>query len=209
VSSGVNPSGTIDAVLHPGDVFFTRGTSLLSKAIRFFTRGIGEKRTLVNHVGIVVEPGQLSEAIVVEALVRVRRHRLWERYSLRRRTEVAVYRPLNLEATEIQKIIAKAESYVGRKYGWEMIIAHFLDWLFLGVYLFRRLVGSDDYPICSWVVAHAFAAADKTFGKPAGAASPDDIWDFVDRNHDKFAQVRGLLPLADSQGTREVKQARG
>jgi len=40
----------------------------LSKAIRFFTRSIGEKRTRVNYVGIVVQRGDVKTAIVVEAL---------------------------------------------------------------------------------------------------------------------------------------------
>lgn len=193
------PSSDADLVLQPADIFFTRGTSLLSRAIRFFTRRIGESRTKVNHVGIVVEAGHLERVVVVEALIRVRRHRLWERYFAKRETKLAVYRPLDLTGSETERIVAKAESYVGRQYGFAMIVAHFLDWLLQGAYVFRRLLGSDDYPICSWVVAHAFAAADKTFGVPAGAASPDDIWDFVHESPDKYAEVRNLRALADSR----------
>ncbi len=39
------------------DIFLTKGTSFISGAIRWFTRRIGESRTEVNHVGIIVEPG--------------------------------------------------------------------------------------------------------------------------------------------------------
>ena len=63
-------------VLQRADIFFTRGTGLLSRLIRFFSRGIGEARTKVNHVGVVVEAGAIQEAVVIEALSRVRRHRL-------------------------------------------------------------------------------------------------------------------------------------
>jgi len=63
-------------ILEPGDVFLTRGQAFISRAIRFFTRDAGEKRTKVNHVGVVVEAGEITTAIVVEALSRVKRHRL-------------------------------------------------------------------------------------------------------------------------------------
>ena len=64
-------------LLEPGDIFLTRSCSLISKAIRFFTRSIGEKRTKVNHVGIVVQRGDIKTAIGVEALSKVVRHTLW------------------------------------------------------------------------------------------------------------------------------------
>ncbi len=53
----------------------------------------------------------------------------------------------------------------------------------------------DDYPICSWLVAHAFACAGKDFGCEAGAATPDDIWDFVTTNADKYVRIHPLVPI--------------
>lgn len=185
--------------LQPGDIFLTRGTSLVSRLIRLCTRHVGESRTKVNHVGLVVEGGPLDSALVVEALGLVSRHRLWERYALRRRTAVAVYRPIGLEPEAIERIVRRAESYVGREYGYAMILAHLADWLLLGSYVFRRLAGSDAYPICSWVVAHAFAAGGQGFGVEPGEASPDDIWDFVTSRPRAFAQVRELLPLRSAE----------
>ena len=186
-------------VLEPADIFFTRGTGLLSRTIRFFTRHVGESRTRVNHVGIVVEGGPIEEAIVVEALSTVRRHSLWQRYAPRRRTKVAVYRATNLSADEIRQIVAKAESYVGREYGWLAILAHFLDWVLQGAYVFRRIIGSDSYPICSWVVAHAYKAVGLDFDVEARAASPDDIWDFaVEKRPDLYRQIRSLTPLREA-----------
>jgi hypothetical protein len=120
--------------LSPPDIFFTRGRGLISAAIRFFTRRIGEKRSKVNHVGLIVEGGPITEAIAVEALSTVKRHGLFERYG-RKRDDVAIYRPTNLSEAEIQKIVKAAESYVGRKYGWFMLAAHFADWLLQGPYL--------------------------------------------------------------------------
>jgi len=63
--------------LEPGDIFLTRGCDLISRAIRFFTKSIGEKRTKVNHVGLVVQRGNIKTAIVVEAQSKVVRHKLW------------------------------------------------------------------------------------------------------------------------------------
>lgn len=179
------------------DVFLTRGSGFVSRGIRFFTRRFGESRTQVNHVGIIVEPGTLHSAMGVEALTKVKRHPLG-RYAKQQSTGVAVYRPTNLTDDEIAAIVAKADSYVGQDYGWFKIVTHLADWALLGAYVFRRLTDDDRYPICSWVVAYAFAEADKTFGVQPGAASPDDIWDFVTANPDKYTEVRGLEPIPES-----------
>ena len=189
----------VELVLEPCDVFLTRGQSFISRAIRRFTRSIGESRTKVNHVGIVVEQGTVHSSWVVEALTTVKRNRLG-RYASSKRTEVAVFRPVNLSDEERDLIVEKANSYVGRKYGWFKVAAHLADWCLAGAYVFRRLAKSDNYPICSWVVAYAFLEAGKDFEVDPGAASPDDIWDFVSdpENADKYQQLRGLAPIEPS-----------
>ncbi len=186
-----------DLELEPCDIFLTKGDSFVSKAIRFFSRSFGEKRTEVNHVGIIVESGSVHSAIAVEALSKVKRHPLG-RYGNKPKTEVAVFRPINLTDEEKAAVVAKAESYVDRPYGWPKIVTHLLDWGLNGAYVFRRLTNKDDYPICSWVVAFAYLAAGKDFGVKAGAANPDDIWDFVRRNPDKYVQVRDLKAVPDT-----------
>jgi len=185
----------MDIMLKPGDVFLTRGNAFISKAIRFFTRGIGERRTMVNHVGLVVEEGDLRTAMVVEALSRVKRHKLWSRYGPPKKDLVAVYRAVNLTEDEAKTIVDVAERQVGKKYGYRKIVAHFADWLLLGAYVFRRLVSDRKYPICSWVVAHSFSKADKYFGVEIGAATPDDIWDFIRENPDRYEKVHPLKRL--------------
>jgi hypothetical protein len=181
--------------LERGDVFLTRGNSFISRAIRFFTRGIGEKRTKVNHVGLVVEAGELETAVVVEALSRVTRHRLFEQYGPPKTDSVAVYRATNLTADEINIIVSTAERQVGKKYGWPMIVAHLFDWMLLGAYVFRHLVSGDRYPICSWLVAHSFSKAGKHFGVEPGEAAPDDIWDYIETHPNRYIEVRPLTPL--------------
>ncbi len=120
-----------EIILEPADVFATRGKSWLSKAIRIFTRHIGESRTKVNHVGVVVEGGTLRDAVIVEQ----------------------------------------------------------------GAYVFRRLAFMKRYPICSWLVAHSSNEVGKHFDVDAGAATPDDIWDFCVGNPDKYRTVLELGPL--------------
>jgi hypothetical protein len=188
-----------DVYLMPGDIFLTKRKNLAGWAIRFFTRGFGESRTKVNHVGLVVEKGMMREAIVVEALLRikrVKRHRLYEEYGPPCRDAVAVYRPINLSSAEISTIVAEAQAQVGKKYGTLKLCAHLLDWMCLGAYFFRRLVPGGEYPICSWLVADAYSAVGKHFDCDPGAATPDDIWDFVaERQPNYFVRIHPLAPL--------------
>jgi len=182
-------------LLKPGDIFFTRGTSCLSRAIRVCTRSFGEKRSKVNHVGVVVEEGNIQTAVVVEALSKVRKHRVWERYGTLEKHQVAVYRANNLKQEQIEIIVAEANEQVGQPYGYVKIIAHLLDWLLNGVYFFRRLTSDPRYPICSWLVAHSYSKAGKYFGVAPGAADPDDIWDFVHKRTDIYKPIIDLGSL--------------
>lgn len=211
----------MDVILKPCDLFFTRGRGLLPWAVRFFTRSIGEERTVINHVGVVVTEGTLRTAEVIEALMTVRWHRLWERYGppergsfvIHRSTKpwefevwkwhgppkkdlVALYRPTNLTQEEVDRIVNYVKEQVGKPYGFWRLVAHLLDWLLCGRYYFRRCAEDGRYHICSWLVAHAFEEAGKTFDVEAGGAQPDDIWDFVRENPDKYSLVVPLKPLS-------------
>jgi hypothetical protein len=185
----------MEQALQAGDIFLTRGVGWLGSAIRFFTRHIGESRTKVNHVGLVVEGGSLATAVGVEALRIVRRHRLMAEYG-GKKDQVAVFRPTRLSEAELQRVVDAANAYVGRSYGYGKILLHALDWALQGAYVFRRLGRMDDYPICSWLVAHAFGKVGIDFGVDSGAATPDDIWDYVTAHPEQFRPVRPLEPLA-------------
>lgn len=186
----------MEVLLKPGDVFLTRGTGLLSKTIRFCTRSLGEKRSKVNHVGIVVTGGGIKDAVVVEALIKVREHTLWKQYGPPKKDHVAVYRATNLSPEDVEIIVAEAKEQVGKPYGFCKIIAHFLDWLLTGAYVFRRFTSDSRYPICSWLVAHAYAKAGYFFGTDPGAADPDHIWDFVDKKPGYYERIMELGSLS-------------
>ena len=80
-------------------------------------------------------------------------------------------------------------------YGYGKMFLYLLDWVLLGKYVFRRLGRMDNYPICSWLVAHRYQKAGKRFGRPAGAATPDDIWDLVTDPQNPYRCIRELRPL--------------
>jgi hypothetical protein len=186
--------------LKAGDIFLTRGSSVISRLIRFFSRSIGENRTMVNHVGLIVEPGVLRTAVEIEAIRFVTRRTLWSGYGPPDTDCVAIFRANNLTEDDVRKITARAQSMVSVRYGWITIVAHLLDWCLNGAYVFRRLVPDMRYPICSWLVADAFAKAGRYFGVAPGAAEPDDIWDYVTSSkHAHYVQVYPLQKLADSE----------
>ncbi len=174
-------------IVKPCDIFFTRGKTFLSTAIRIF--GVGDDhKAKINHVGIVIEEGPINKANVIEALTKVKKHTIFDQYH-NTSDKICIFRPLNLTQDESNKIIEKALSYENYKYGYLKLVTHFLDFFTGGNYIFRRLTNSDNYPICSWVVAHSYKAADKNFGCDACKANPDHIWDFCVNNPDKYSNV--------------------
>ena len=188
--------------LDQGDIVLVKGNSLISRLIRIFTRHIGEKRTKVNHVGMITGTGWIAsefwQAEITEAVSKVRTKELNKAYGPPRRYQVAVYRPTNLTPEQIRIVAETALAHVGQSYGYCRIVAHALDRLFLGIYFFRRLIPNNKYPICSWLVAHAYGKVGKNFGVPTGMADPDDIWDFLQRPGSPYVCIWPLGPLPDT-----------
>jgi hypothetical protein len=191
-----------EGVLLPGDIVLTTGGGWISKLIRKFTRTKGEGKTRYNHVGIVVKPGTIDTAIIVEALHRVRRHTIASNYGKPGAGWVAVWGPPKIwtERT-VAKVVKDAESYTGKKYGYLKIGLHALDY-YLGkilrkeVFLFRRIGFMDRYPICSWLVAHAYDTIGYRFqGKHPDVVQPDDIGDHVRHPQTGWYVVRPLAPV--------------
>lgn len=174
--------------LQPSDIFFTRGYGLFSRLIRLGEKNPGDLISIINHTGISTESGTLKTANVIEALWKVEHHTLWEQYN-GKRDEVAIFRPLFLNDEEKKIIVNKALDYKGRDYGWLKIVTHAADFFFGGTYLFRRITNDDKYPICSWVVAHAYGKVGYHFGCDPGQANPDDIWDYCINHPNKYQYI--------------------
>jgi hypothetical protein len=173
--------------LRAGDIVLTRSLSPGGWVIRYFERARGAPPAQVNHVGVMVDADT-----IVEALATVQRRNVRAVYGPPCQNPTAIYRPLNLTDAERVAIVTKAASYVGKRYGVLKIVTHLADWCLGGRYVFRRLAGLTDYPICSWVVAYAYQVAGKSFGVDPGSASPADIWDFVTTRSDLYERVWGL-----------------
>jgi hypothetical protein len=189
-------------ILLPADVILTRSNTFLGRAIRFAERRPGDP-AVYNHAGIVTrsglvggtprhpDPDNWRQAAMVEALWHVRLGEVWDYYGPpagANRPEVAVYRPTNVPSNDRSAIAAAAEEHVGQRYGWWKLFTHLGDSALSAliprvkdVRLLRRLNFWDARPICSVLVAWAFASRGYDFGVPAGSASPDDIHDYVER----------------------------
>jgi len=182
-----------------GDIVMTRADTFLGWAIRSATRGRGEKRSWVNHVGVIVSGDSLTNAVIVEALHRVEKRHLWGAYA-GKETDVAIFRMKDLRDDERAKLSECAERYVGKRYGYAKIGLQWIDSV-IGrargkhTYWFRRLGFIDSMPICSVLVATCFRSIGRSFGVPAEAATPDDIWDWCNDHRRRFEQVLELGPL--------------
>jgi hypothetical protein len=189
-------------LLQPGDIILTRSDGILGRLIRYFETHPGESEALYNHVGVVTEAGDEKTAIMVEALWKTRHGTVWEGYGRKKgQAQIAIYRPNNIPPEKLEIISTFAETFVGDSYGWWKLLAHAADWRLshdLGreVYIFRKLLFIDKYPICSFLVAKAFSAAGYDFGVPPNEASPDDIADFINSNPEKYTLIFGPGRLA-------------
>ena len=163
--------------LLPADLIFTHSDRTLGKLIQWAERASHEIPTYANHVAIINE--NLS---VVEALNHVK-CTPWPEW-VGNSDNFQIWRLKSLNPVLRNQICVKANSYIGRDYGYLKLLAHFGDGLFRKlfdkeVYFFRRLAFMDKYPICSWVASFAYASAGIKFGCAPEFADPDMMCDFV------------------------------
>jgi cell wall-associated NlpC family hydrolase len=158
----------MNLILRPGDVILVRGRSRMARLIRWFTRAKGEAPTRVTHVALAVSNHRIVEAT---------RHGAQERTYDRGQ----VYRPRNVSLEAADRIVKRAQRYVGAPYGWGKIVLHAIG--------MERFAFVDGAPICSWLVAVPYSEEGYTFGVPANAATPNDIATFILAHPDKYNRV--------------------
>jgi len=166
-------------LLKNADIVLTARAGVLGQLIRELERGPFEEKSIVEHCGIITKPGTVAQAKITECLARgtVERNVL---VYCGPDVSGAIYRRKNLTPALANIITIKALNYVGRHYGYLKLLCHAADYFLGGRYVFRKLCRMDNYPICSWLVAHSFAAAGIWFdGVDADYVQPDDIWDEV------------------------------
>lgn len=160
--------------LRAGDVVLTASDSLISRAIRRFTRLPGEPPTRYSHCEIVVAGGPLEVAEVVSADMAGIRQRTITPFH--RGKGCLVYRP-TVPLNDRGLAAMKAQTLRGRKYPVWRLLMHLLDRLLGGAFFFRRFGRSPYNPECAALVALVYRHAITFSSSPWWAVAPDDIDD--------------------------------
>jgi len=172
--------------LNLADIVLTsRKKSILSNLINIFSTTPSDKtKTIFGHVAIACSSNNKKN--IIEALTTGVTKSSITKYS--KKHTVLIARLNCLKYFEGLQIINKAESYIGKKYGFLLLIGHLADYFFSNLirkdfYFFRKLTGNNNYPICSWVVSYAYDSIHIRFNslKPR-CVQPDDIADEIQFN---------------------------
>lgn len=166
-----------------GDIILVRGNGWFARRILDVATELDNgELAVVSHVGMF-----LCERHVIEALF----HRgvVTSAYPQSfKDSEYVIASPKNITVFEREILALSALTFSARSYGTYGIALQVLDYLFKTRWFSRHLdLGEDMCSFCSYVVAHAYSTVNKFFGVDPASAMPDDIWDFVIGNPDKYA----------------------
>jgi hypothetical protein len=173
-------------VLVPGDAVFTRSSSFLGKAIRFWER-VQTGEAVVNHVG-----GMLDGITISEAVGRVIERPIVEAYA---DTPLAVYRSRWLTMEERVAIADEWHKAVGTGYPYWRMVPFMLDAVTKS-YWFTRKLGMRNFRVCSNHYAHGVQAVT---GQMLGGIhwvshTPDTLHDIMRRHTQDWDCVWSTLP---------------
>lgn len=171
------------SITEPGDIVLVSDkNSMLAKLIcRFSTTASDTSLSKFSHAAIVVSTGTTKN--LIEALSTGVKRTSLSKYSNGYRILIARHKGLSF--FNKLSIIGSAEKYIGKKYGYKLLAGHFADYLCSkitgrNVYYFRKITGNNNYPICSWVVSHAYDRAGLRFlNLDPDLVQPDDIADEI------------------------------
>ena len=144
--------------VQPGDIFFTRGTGYLARAIRWAQRMQGEPETWANHVGGVTSPGYLvpprdkvgPRAKVSEALWRTMHHHWWDAHKDEQGYAVAAYRPRHFTGNEgVNRVVENWVSRTDDRYGWWRLFTYLIEKISAGKIPATKLHFKKDRMVCS------------------------------------------------------------
>jgi hypothetical protein len=186
--------------LLPADSISVHSRSLLGWLIREAETAPEEQNTYSNHCADITFDRSSTEALWVVTKTPFDQ---W----LQEHGDFEIWRYTGLTQEQRETVARKAESYLGRHYGWWKLLIHLMD-AFLTflrrkeTYFFRRIMSYDRYPICSWVEAYAYQAANINFGCEPNVADPDVIYDYKKAHPDHWKlmvkSVRGVITLNES-----------
>jgi len=164
-----------------GDIICVRGKGWLSKTIRWFSRSRNEALTYANHIAIVKDRYTVSEALWT-----VKETEIYE--WMEKHKNFQVWRFDLLTDAEKDKIYKYLCEYKGNFYGgWKLLF--FAGDLGLTklfgkeMYIFRKMLFIDYFPICSWLATHAYAKAGYRFRDfDPNYLDPDTMHDIIMNN---------------------------
>ena len=165
--------------MREGDIIAMRSDTWLSRQIRKVeSRADGGELALVSHVGLFI-----THDVVIEARARVVCTTFPDGFI---GNEYIVLSPTNVTAVQRVAIAKASLLFSARGYGYLKILGQALDVLSGSRWFTSNIFTIDKFPICSYVVAEAYAAAGLDFGVPTKSTTPDDILDYAMRNPAKY-----------------------
>ena len=181
-----------------GDIFFTRGSGLLSRLIQVATTEPKEAKTWANHTGGFVASGfvvpmfdyDVPPARAIEALGKVEKNEWFHRHEKETGYQVAVFRHRTATPEMIARRCLYLERHVGDSYGWWKLGFHLADRLvFRNRKVFSRLLHKDDRPICSYLEAKSWGNIGIDFGMSPESADPDEMMDWCQAHPETWEWV--------------------
>ena len=179
----------------PGDIYFTRGSNLLGKLIRWAERSKDEEKTWANHVGVVTTPGWMVPpetdkphlfAWVSEAFWHIGHHEWWNRHKENENYSVMVFRPRHMTNEQVEMVVNDALSRTGNRYAWWRIPGFLVEKLSFGKMKVSKLFFMKNRNVCSNHVALAFDEIGIRFEEEPLELDPDDMFDYCAENSNLF-----------------------
>lgn len=171
-----------------GDIICVQNKSLFGKTIGWFSKRRNESETYATHIAMVKDVFTVTEAklTIKESGISkwIDNHRNFE-----------IYRYKHMEKYQRDKIYEYAEEQKGNIYGgWKLLFfaADLSIEKLIGkdIFLFRNVLSSENFPICSWFVGYAYYRAGIKFEKNNPKyLDPDVMHDIIYRDKDNWKLI--------------------
>lgn len=158
-------------------IFVTSKKGLLKRAIAWLTESKGESPSKAVHVAAETDMNSVIEALLV---VKTTPLKEWKSDH----KDYEVWRNVGWSSNDAQAVCDVLWEYQGKPYGFWKLLIIALDLIIgkfwgKGVFIFRRLLFSNSWPICSWIYTYAaFSAIGYRFGIDPHLTDPDQMRDF-------------------------------
>ena len=164
-----------------GDIVLVRGKGWFANRILAVASELDGELAAVSHAGIFICEKHVIEALFSRGVVTSLYPHDFSG------VDYAIASPKNITEYEREILALTALTFSSKTYGYLKIVGQLLDYLTKSRWFTRGNITGD--PICSYVVAESYRTIGKDFDVDAASATPDDIWDFVTTNPDKYEVV--------------------